>query len=114
MNNLPNTMTVGGRAYEIISLIKSEEHHYSELLDTAEEMNADLGEEDCKHILEYQKDIPHGLRGKITFVFTGWSCPDKRLDIACIVWEEKYKCWCLNWIYLGNYWFKDDCGLRRV
>ena len=105
-------MTVGGRVYEIIRLIFDEVGHHTSLLYAADNLQADLGEEDCQHILKYQKDIPPELQGKINFVFTGWSCPGKRLDVACVEWKDGT--WRLEWIYLGNYWFEDDCGLRRL
>jgi hypothetical protein len=78
LKTLPKEMTIGGRTYEIIDLLKENETSINgyTMVERAEKTNANLGEEDGMHILKYQNEIPDSLRKEVTFVFPDWRKPD--------------------------------------
>jgi hypothetical protein len=83
----PTEITVGGRTYEILSFLREDEESVrgDTMVSRAVEMKANLGQEDCEHLLAHQDEIPVALRGKIIFVFTDWRNPDDRERVASLV-----------------------------
>lgn len=115
-NVLPATITVGGRTYDLLGFLQVDKKSVKgrrTMVLRVKEMNANLGKEECEHLLKYQDDIPVALRGKVVFVFTDWHHPDGSVDVAYVDWDEGSQRWIQNWFWLG-YGF-DGCArvLRR-
>ena len=109
---LPDTMTVGGRTYKIISFPHEEEKldDGNTMVNRAKELKANLDEKEGQHILDHQGDIPAQLRGKVLFVFTDWRHPVYSEEIACVCWDGG--CWVQDWRWIGRDWNGDDRVLR--
>ena len=101
--SLPTEMTVGGRTYEILGFLKGKEKHVSgyTMVDRAKEMNAHLGEDDGRHILKHQNEIPVELRGNVLFVFTDWRNYNGS-SIFCVGWFDGR--WVEDWFWLIIDW----------
>lgn len=110
---LPTEMTVGNVTYEILSFLKEGEESVkgNVMVERAKEMNANLGQEDCQHILNHQSDIPSELRGKALFVFTDWRRPGDSEGVAYVGWNGGR--WVQNWYWLGDDWYGNVRVLRR-
>jgi len=95
---------IGDRTYELLKILRDGETRISgsALVERAKEMDAHLGEEDARYIMEHQGDIPVALRGKIDFVFLGWRRPDGPDDVACLYWYGGV--WNQSWRGIGSYW----------
>ena len=103
-NALPTEMTVGGRTYEILGFLRGDEKSVigDMMVERAKEMNANLGEDDGKFLLNNQQDIPVALRGKVVFVFTEWRRPDDSQGVAYVDWCGGR--WVRDWDWLGYGW----------
>lgn len=110
-STLPTEITVGGRVYEILSLLRGGQDWVSgsDMVERAKEMLANLGEEDGRHFLEHQKDIPTVLRNKIVFVFSDWQ--DGKGNIAVVKWVIDE--WCRTIVTVDMAWTGPYSVLRR-
>ncbi len=101
---LPTELTIGGRSYDIIGFLKGDEKTIrgNVIVTRAIEMSAHLGEEDCRHFLKYQSEIPTTLRDKVIFVFTNWRHPSNSENVAYVYWRGDS--WVQSWIWLDNKW----------
>lgn len=91
MASFPKMLTVAGRNYDIVCPIRKKEIYLdiNTLLARAKKMRAHLGEDDVKHILKYQAELPKEIRRHVGFLFTDLKHPsgDGRL-IAIVHWED--------------------------
>ena len=81
-------MTVGGRTYEFLKFIRKDEVgvHGDTIINRSRGMGANYGEEDCRHILFHQEDIPVELRRRIPpLIFTEWTHPNKHRYFAVVI-----------------------------
>ena len=90
---LPTEMTLGCRTYEILNFHKENETHVRciDMVARAKEMGINLGEEDARHILKHQNEIPERLREKAAFAFTDWHFPCDPSDAHYVFWSGS--CW---------------------
>ena len=111
--SLPTTMTVGGRTYDLLGFLRKNEESVRGpvMVERAKEMNANLGKEECAHLLGHQGDIPFALRGKVVFVFTDLRRPGFPKSVACVYWIGG--CWVQCWDWLGIVWNGNVRILRR-
>lgn len=109
----PTEMTIAGRTYEILGLLRGDEQSVpgSTMVERAKDMNANLGKDDGEFLLKHQQEIPVALRGKVAFVFTDWRIPDDPGHVAYVDWNGSR--WVRNWRWLGRDWRGDDRVLRR-
>ena len=123
LNDLPTTMTLGGKTYEILSLNmteeeKNKEYYYPEIrgfesLMRAKEMGANFGEIDGEHILEHQEEIPAALRGKVIFIFPRWQKFGlSKATLHFIKWH--YNSWYLDWRYVRGFGGRDRVVRRQM
>lgn len=98
---IPAEMTVGGRTYEIVPFLQSSLSGDG-MVARAKEMQADLGEEECQHILSFQKDIPRKVKGRVVFYFPGWGKPGEPRYIAAIDGNDDQFGWLHSWYHLGS------------
>ena len=89
-DNLPRTMTIGDRVYEVLSFLQKGENQVDGpvMVKRAKEMSANLGEDDGQYLLKHQQDIPvifYNVR--IFFVFTDWRHPNNS-DSVCYIAES--------------------------
>jgi hypothetical protein len=110
---LPAEMTIGGVTYEILSFLKGDEKFAvgHTMVSRAKEIGANLGKEDCEHILAHQGEIPAALRGKIVFVFPDMRHPDGRGSVACLRWGDGG--WYRGFSGVARVWYGYDRLLRR-
>ncbi len=111
---LPTEITIGNRIYKIINYFKENEDRVSGdvMVKRAKEMYADLGENEGRHILAHQDQIPIILRGKVMFIFPNWRHLYHSDRSYCIRWSGD------KWIkdffaYSDNDWSKSSRLLRR-
>lgn len=109
---LPTTMTIAGRTYDILGFLQGDEKSVvgHTMVDRAKELNANLGEDDGRHILEHQADIPVALRGKVAFVFTDWRHPDDSERVYYVYWDDDR--WVEHWDWLSDD-FHGHCRVLR-
>jgi hypothetical protein len=109
---LPTEMTIGGRTYEIISLLRENEQSVTGHMLTlrVKAKNADLGEIDGQHILKNQAEIPKILRGKIKFFFSTWHISDYPETVWLICWNGDE--WELDWDHLSADFGSEFYSLR--
>jgi len=112
-NALPTTMTLGGRTYEILGFLRGDETSVggSVMVGRAGELNANLGKDDCEHVLAHQSEIPAALRGKVAFVFPDWRHPGDLERVACVCWYDDR--WIQYWAWLDDDWHDDGRVLCR-
>lgn len=110
---LPTTMNIGDRAYEILLILRDGEASIrgSVMVDRAKETNANLGEEECEHLLVHQNYIPVAFQGKVAFMFTNWRRPDYSGGVACVYWNGGR--WVRHWDWLDDDWHGSYRVLRR-
>lgn len=98
---LPTEMTIGGITYDILGFLREGETLTGGdvMVGRAKEVNANLGREDCDHLLKHQDEIPAILRGRVVFVFTDYRRPDGRESVAYVVWRGAR--WIQRWSWLG-------------
>ena len=110
---LPTEMTVGGRTYEILGFLKGDEESVpgDVMVSCAKEMGANLGKDDCDHLLAHQNEIPVALRGKIVFVFPDMRSPGDRGYVAYLYWLGGR--WVVGFYWLGGVWVGSYRVLRR-
>lgn len=113
------TLKIGDRIYEFLNLLKLGEVYIPGPLmeERAKEMNAYLGEEDAKYILDNQKDIPVEFCGKIHLIFLGWDVPvdSKSISsklVARLSWHGWI--WVQNNQSFYNSWMKESVLVRRI
>ena len=109
---LPDTMTIGGRTYDILPILKVKGKMVKgdTMVEQAKEMNAHLGKDDRNHLLTHQSEIPVALRGKVAFVFTDDRRLDDSEDVYCVDWNGAH--WVTDWGWLGSDW-GDNCRVLR-
>lgn len=97
--SLPKEMTVGGRTYDILGFLQGGEKPVKGdvMVNRAETLNANLGQDDGEHILKYQNEIPVVLRGKVAFVFTGWHYSGDFKDVVSYIFYGNSKQWTQTW-----------------
>ena len=105
--------TIGGRVYELVPFLSEGESCVSgdTMVERAQELKANLGEEDGAFILEHQNDIPQEYRGKIYLVFTSWRVPSLPRGVAYLRWDGDL--WFQYWHWLAGDWVGDGRLLRR-
>ena len=110
-SQLPTTMTIAGRTYEILGFLREGEDYVKGdiMVSRAKEMQAHLGEDDGQHLLDHQSEIPVALRGMV-FVFTDWRRPGGPGSVGCVDWGGGR--WGLRWIWLDDDWLGGDRVLR--
>jgi len=101
-SQLPTTMTIAGRTYEILGFLREGEDYVKGdiMVSRAKEMQAHLGEDDGQHLLDHQSEIPVALRGMV-FVFTDWRHPGSE-SVCCVGWRGDR--WVRRWGWLGDVW----------
>lgn len=112
--DLPTEFTVGGCDYELVSFVKKEDGGSvsgDTMVARAGELQAELGEEDGRHILEHQSEIPAALRGKVYLVFPKWRYPGDPRSVAYLDWND-YE-WYQSWDWLDDQWSDNDRLVRR-
>jgi hypothetical protein len=67
------TITIGGRTYEIVPFNWVFGVPVSVNIEAAKKLNACLGEEDAKHFVQYQGEIPVFFRDRCYFVFPNYD-----------------------------------------
>lgn len=109
---LPTEMTICGRTYEILKILKDGKKPVdgATLVACAIETQSSLGEDDGIHLLAYQEDIPVELRDNVNFVFTDWRHPDYPNKVCYVSWY-KYL-WDKDWALLEGL-FYGPCRLLR-
>jgi len=107
------TMTIGDRTYEILGFLQGDEKSVpgSVMVERAEEMQANLGQEDGQYLLDHQEEIPEVLRGKVVFVFPAWRHPVAHGGVACVDWDGCR--WLQGWDWLDRGFRDGDRVLRR-
>jgi hypothetical protein len=112
-SGLPTEMTIEGRSYDILGFLQEGETSVvgHTMVERAEDMSANLGQDDGKHILKHQGQIPASLRGNVVFVFTGWRRAGFSEDVYCVFWELDGWVDGLTWI--GGDWGGSFRVLRR-
>lgn len=87
---LPTEMTVGGRTYEILGLLKGDEKSVvgHVMIDRAKKVDANLGRDDGQHVLKHQEEIPPTLRGRITLVFPDWRHHGDYRSVYYMSWDR--------------------------
>lgn len=108
----PTVMTIEGRTYDILGFLWGDESSVAgdEMVTRAVAMNAHLGQDDGKHILKYQDQIPEILRGRVDFVFTDWRfsvAPDYAFYLS---WGKRAHRWVKRNKNVGQYWRWDGGG----
>lgn len=93
-------MTIAGRTYDLFGFRQGSK---KTAITQANEMSANLGEEDGWHILDHQADIPTAFRGKVIMFFTEWRDPVGNGLIACVYWRGDK--WIVGWRWR---WLDDD------
>ncbi len=88
---IPAEMIVGGRVYEILGILQGNERSVvgNVMVDRAKEMNANLGQEDCEHILEHQDEIPVVLRDRVIFIFPNRRSFDSPGRVFSVYWSRR-------------------------
>jgi len=110
---LPTKITVGGRTYEILPILREGEESVKGdiVVARAREMNAHLGIDDGEHLLAHRDELPAVLRGQgIVFVFTDWCHPEDPKSVARVYHIGGD--WTLGWDGL-HYDFSDDTRVLR-
>ena len=110
----PQGITVGDRIYELVYFLNEGESSVTGdvMIERAKVLNASLGEEDGKYILDHQGEIPEEFRGKVYLVFPGWRNPPvSPQDFACLDWDGNR--WYQRWYWLDRDWRENDRLLRR-
>ena len=113
---LPTEMTIDGHLLKLISFLRNGETFVNgdTIVARAEELEVNLGEEDCLLLLENQGDIPVELREKIVFAFPKWRRNQVgRESMACVRWSSDDNRWYQFWCRLEAYWCGYCQGLRR-
>lgn len=112
-SGLPTTMTIGGRAYDILSFLRGDEKSVSgaTMVERAKEDGAHNGKEEREHLLKHQDEIPAILRGKVVFVFTDDRPPGNPECVCCVCWRGGR--WVGDWDWQGLVWSGDCRVLRR-
>lgn len=110
---LPTEMTIGGRTYEILDILRGVEENVGEdlMIRRAKEMGANLGENDGAHLLKHQDEIPAVFRRMINFIFPKWRRPGNSAAITGLNWIGN-NLWAKGWRALG-YFYAHDRLLRR-
>ena len=110
---LPTTMTIGGRAYDILSFLRGDEKSVpgNTMVERAKEMTAHLGKEEREHLLKHQDEIPVALRGNMVFVFTDDRLPARPEYVYYVFWNDDR--WVAHWGWLGDDWDGYCRVLRR-
>ncbi len=101
----PDSMTVGGRTYDILSFLKRKEPSVfgSTMVDPRQGAEGPpRGEDDCQHLLKHQDEISAALRGKVAFIFMDWRYPGYPENVACVCWRGGR--WVQVWAWLGRGW----------
>lgn len=88
-STITTEITISGRTYEILSFLRGNEKLVvgHTVVERAQEMNANLGQDDGEHILKHQDEIPVALRDKISFVFSDWRRPDLHGNAYLVTWS---------------------------
>ncbi|MDO8505952.1 MAG: hypothetical protein Q7S48_05280 [bacterium] len=109
---LPTEITIGGRVYEILSILKGDEKSVkgSTMVACAKEANAHLGKEDGRNLLDNWQDIPAAF-DNISFVFTDWPHPGHPEGITIIYRNGDH--WIRRWGWLDRGWDGDYRVLCR-
>ncbi len=115
---IPAKITVGGRTYEVLPLLKEGQVRLfaEEAVARTREMGAYLGQEELNHLLSHCGEIPGEFKHKM-FLFTGVlfseHCREERVhhggpdDLACVRHYEG------KWIRSWYRRFERDCYLLR-
>lgn len=112
---VPSTrFTIAGRVYELVPFLKKGEWSVrgDVMVERAKELNANLGEEDCRFILEHQDQIPEEFQGKFFLIFTAWRHLSGPQRIAYLEMGDYY--WYQDWAWLDDVWCNDVRLVRRV
>jgi hypothetical protein len=114
-SKVPKSITIGERTYEILSLLIKKELDIAgfDMISRAEDLNANLGEEEGRYILEHQKDIPADLEGKIIFILPNWRIRTLPSYFYWIEWDKDSKKWEQSSHRLDNYSYGGICRLLR-
>jgi len=111
--NTSTELNIGGRVYELVPFLKEGECSVSgdTMVERANELGANLGEEDGTFILKHQDEIPQELRRKIYMVFTGWRNPSDPQHVAYLDWYGRR--WGRSGDWLDNLWLGGYRLVRR-
>lgn len=106
--------TIGNRTYELVPILAEGESSVSggTMVARAQELGANLGQEDGQFILEHQDEIPQEFRGRIYLVFTAWRFPSLPQYVAYLLWHGHR--WYQHWYWLVPDWFENARLVRRV
>ena len=112
--SLPDKMTLGDVTYKILPFLKKGEKSITSdtMTSLAEDRIANLGEEDCRHLLEHQDQIPPPLQGEVFFIFPAWRTAPDSLSVACVRWDGRR--WYQHWYRLDHIRSSLPRVLRRI
>jgi hypothetical protein len=107
------------RNYYVLTFLRGTESciKHDLMLSRVSSMGANLGEDECRYLLEHQQDIPKRLR-RFEMAFTGWRSPHECRDVSHIYWHlplmEDTLRWVQNWYSFYNGWDNRTRVLRRM
>lgn len=104
--------TIGGRTYDLAPFLEEDESLVAgdTMVERAQELGANLGEEDGRFILEHLDDIPQEYR-EFYLVLTNWRYPSNPPYVICLYWDDRR--WSPGWLWLGGGWLVGALLLRR-
>lgn len=107
-------LELGDRVYEIVPCLElGEESVLGDVaVQRAEELSANLSEDEGSYIISHYREIPAEFEGTVTMVFTGWRHTGSPRNVANLYWHDGQ--WFKHWTYLGYRWGKSDRLVRRI
>lgn len=92
---MPSTIILGGRTYELMSLLRSGETRIS--VDVMRRRTAQMNAASCgnhaRWLLKHQRDIPPNLRNKVAFLFSDWESYAGRGRVGIVYWQPDCRVW---------------------
>lgn len=113
---IPTEIIIGGRAYRTLPLFKEGENSVGG--NVMKEMAALISNEERQHILDYQADIPSGIRSVVTFVLAIWKTArlsrNVPVTIECLSWFKDAGSWVVHARGPAGEWRGCYRVLRRI
>ena len=113
-HTLPTTFTIVDRTYELVPILEEGESYVNgdTLVERAQELGANLGEEEGRFISEHQDEIPQEFQGKFYLVFTAWRNLSNPQYVAYLDWHGHN--WYRHWHWLDVDWGGSSRLVRRI
>lgn len=107
------TLTLGDRVYELVPILQPVEDSISgdEMVKRAHQLNANLGEEDARHIIRLCRQIPVELQ-EYALIFTGWRHSGLSRLVAYLHSMEGL--WFKRWESLSSNYSEGEYLVRRI